>query len=89
MRKPEVRPLVRLRWVDSANLFGDRWASVDELDVHDGETFCETVGWVVGENDHSVYVAGSVAPEEIGSVMQIPLCAVRSRVTLSADRLAL
>jgi hypothetical protein len=41
-----------------------------------------SAGWLV-ENDHSVYVAGSVSPEEIGSVMQIPLCAVRSRVTLS------
>lgn len=79
MTKPDPYPLVLLKWVDSANLFQDRWASPDQLDEHDEETFCETVGWLVGENDHSLYVASSLAPSEIGSVMQIPRCCVRDR----------
>lgn len=41
------------------------------------ETFCETVGWLVKENDHSLYVAGHVHPDEVGSVMQIPRVAVK------------
>ena len=79
MNKPETYALVLLKWVDSCNLFQDRWASPDSLDEHDEETFCETVGWIVGENDHSLYIASSLAPNEIGSVMQIPRSAVRGR----------
>jgi hypothetical protein len=66
---------VWVRWVDSANLFGDRWAKLEEID--DLETYCETLGFLVKENDHSIYVAGSIAPEEVGSVMQIPKVAVK------------
>ena len=79
MEKPVPPPAVYVRWVDSANLFLDRWARLDDLDEHDAETFCETLGWLVGENAHSLYVASSLAPEEIGSVMQIPRVAVVER----------
>jgi hypothetical protein len=66
---------VHIKWVDSANLFGDRWGKLEDID--DDETFCETMGFLVKENDHSVYVAGSVSPEEVGSVMQIPRVAIK------------
>lgn len=68
--------LVHVRWVDSCNLFQDRWASMDDLDEYAEETFCETAGWLVAETSHSLFVAGSLAPCEIGSVMQIPRVAV-------------
>lgn len=68
---------VYVLWVDSANLFEDRWAKLDDID--DEETFCETMGFLVKENDHSIFVAGSVAPDEIGSVMQIPRVAIKQQ----------
>lgn len=70
---------VYVRWVDSCNLFGDRWASRDDLTEAQQEHHCHTLGFVVDENSHSLYVAGSLAPEEIGSVMQIPKVAVVER----------
>ena len=76
MEKHESPEPVYIRWVDSCNLFLDRWASQDDLDEHDEETFCETIGFLVAENEHSLYVAGSLAPSEIGSVMQIPRVSV-------------
>jgi len=77
--KPEP---VYVKWVDSCNLFLDRWATPDDLDDHDEETICETIGFLVAENDHSLYIAGSLAPVEIGSVMQIPRVAVVERAYL-------
>jgi hypothetical protein len=75
-----VKPMLYLRWVDSTTLFyGERWTDPAELDKYDTETFCETVGFLIRENDHSIYVAGSVAPDEIGSVTQIPKVAVVDR----------
>ena len=71
--------LVLVEWVDSANLFGDRWASREDLDQHEKQTVCRTAGWAVHENTHSLYVASSVSPDEIGSVMQIPLAAILKR----------
>lgn len=68
---------VYVAWVDSANLFQDRWAKESDLDDYDEETICETLGFLVKENDHSYFVAGSRAPDEIGSVMQIPKIAVK------------
>ena len=82
MTKHEKPEPVYLRWVDSCNLFLDRWASSDDLDEHEEETFCETVGFLVAETDHSLYVAGSLAPSEIGSVMQIPRVAVKEQAYL-------
>jgi hypothetical protein len=79
MEKHDDPTPVWVRWVDSANLFHDRWASPDRLDDCDDEVVCETLGWVVGENDHSVFVAGSIAPAEIGSVMQIPRAAIKEQ----------
>ena len=76
MLKHEHPEPIYIRWVDSCNLFLDRWASQDDLDEHDEETYCETIGFLVAENDHSLYVAGSLAPTEIGSVMQIPRVSV-------------
>lgn len=73
---------IYIRWVDSCNLFLDRWASPDDLEEHHEETFCETIGFLVAENDHSLYVAGSLAPNEIGSVMQIPRVSVKERAYL-------
>lgn len=74
-----TRTPVWVRWIDSANLFQDRWAAEEELDRHMEQTFCETVGFLLRENTHSLYLAGSVAPEEIGSVMQIPKVAIVER----------
>ena len=86
MRKFDEPRLVHLRWADSCNLFQDRWASMDDLDEFEAETFCETVGWLVAETDRSLFVAGSLAPCEIGSVMQIPRVAVvRELAVLSLE----
>jgi hypothetical protein len=75
-----MKPIQWIRWVDSSALFhGDRWVDETDLDAHMTETFCETVGFLIRENDHSIYVAGSVAQEEIGSVTQIPKDAIRDR----------
>jgi hypothetical protein len=81
--RPETYELLLLKWVDSCNLFQDRWASPESLNDHDEETFCETAGWLVGENSHSLYIASSISPDEIGSVMQIPRSAIRSRSCLT------
>lgn len=80
------RPVVWVRWVDSASLFiDDRWTDETELDQHMAETFCETVGFLIRENQHSLFLAGSVAPDEIGSVLQIPKVAVVDRRPLIYD----
>lgn len=94
MTKYEKPEPLYVKWVDSANLFEDRWARPEDLDAHDEVTFCETVGWLVAENEWALYVAGSLSPEEIGSVMQIPRVAVVKRVpvllasTVAADVVA-
>ena len=75
---------VHIKWVDSANLFGDRWGKLEDID--DEETLCETMGFLVKENDHSVYIAGSVATEEIGSVMQIPRVAIKEFKEISSGQ---
>lgn len=82
MKKHEEPAPIYLKWVDSANLFQDRWAAKDDLEEHDEETYCETIGFLVAENSHSLYIAGSLAPSEIGSVMQIPRVAVVERGSL-------
>lgn len=74
------RRIIYVKWVDSTTLFySERWTDETDLDRHQDETFCETVGFLIRENQHSLYVAGSVAPEEIGSVTQIPKVAVKER----------
>lgn len=82
MPESDERP-VEVEWIDSANLFGDRWAKREELDEHTTPMSCFTVGYVVLENDHSLYLAGSRNEYEIGSVMQIPLAAILNRRELS------
>jgi len=76
---------VYLRWVDSCQLGGTAWTAREEFDSTKGETFCETLGWLIDENLHSFYVAGHVSPEEYGSVMQIPRVAVKELRYLEPD----
>lgn len=71
--------VVYVRWVDSATHRVSTREWIDPEDLEDGEVICETVGWLVKENTHSLYVAGSIAPDEVCCVMQIPKSAVRSR----------
>jgi hypothetical protein len=79
LTKYERPDVVWIRWVDSCNLFRDRWAAWEDLDLHEEETFCETVAFLVAETDHSLFLAGSMSEAEIGSVMQIPKVCVRER----------
>jgi hypothetical protein len=76
---------LEIHWVDSANLFGDRWAEHADINAHQDENLCRTTGYLVGENAHSVYIASSLSPTEIGSVMQIPNSAIRRRTPLKGD----
>jgi hypothetical protein len=77
---------VYLRWVDSCALgIGERWTNKEDLDTTKGETICESIGWLVEQNDHSLYVAGHISPEEYGSVWQIPRVAVKELNYLEPD----
>ena len=81
--------LIYVKWVDSAHLAEGGWTTVDEIvGGHDEQTACESVGWLAHENEHSLYLAGSLAPEEVGSVMQIPRCAVLEQQELLVRRLS-
>ncbi len=78
---PDPEPIY-IKWVDSCNIALDRWTTLEDLDNYVEQTFCETLGFLVAENEHSLWVAGSLAPEEIGSVMQIPLVSIQERINL-------
>jgi len=74
---------VYVKWVDSATLFGGKWISIDELPEE--EVLCENVGFLVKESEHSIWLAGKWAPEEVGSVDQIPRVAITYIKELDLD----
>jgi hypothetical protein len=78
------RKAVWVKWVDSYNLFGDRWGDPEKVpaECKDPDAYCYTLGWIVHEDDQWLALAGSQAPAEVGSVMVIPKTAIRKRKML-------
>lgn len=73
MIPPTPHPLVLVEWLDAHTV--DPWTSFDDLMDHDTME-CETVGWLLKEDDKSVVVVPhrtTVLGESQGSgVIEIP-----------------
>lgn len=74
-------------WIDSIR-HADGWQSVDHYKRESERSLsCETVGWIVHENDDSIMVAQSRMTGKDGAVtevIQIPKVAITERVTFSS-----
>lgn len=67
---------VYIQWVDSAQVGDTTWIQISDF-APISETICETLGWVISEDETNVYLAGSISPEEYGGIWQIPRVAIK------------
>lgn len=72
---PVPKP-VYIRWVDSASLGDSNWMLIEDF-APMSQTICQSLGWIVNEDEDSVYLAGHISPDEFGNLWQIPKGAIR------------
>lgn len=66
-------PLVVVRWRDSSTIGNGKWIDLDGADEF-ASMECQSVGWVVGENEDCMVLAPHLADTEQGcGLMAIPL----------------
>jgi hypothetical protein len=83
----EIGQLILIRWIDPYNKGG--WIDEDELEkIVRTNLECNTVGWIVREEEDSLYVASSYfeGGDQIGEVFKIPREVIRSIKLLNIGR---
>lgn len=68
-------PLVWIEWADAQSV--DAWSGVDALTQ--GSRSCVTVGFLVKETEHELYVSGTSGGDEFCCTMIIPQSCVTLR----------
>lgn len=83
--EPKPWDLVRVKWVDSAGATA-QWMLADDFTSE--LCACESVGWIVHIDEHSISVAPHIADdrEQVVGVMVIPQCAVASVAILESAK---
>lgn len=96
MAEPEQeteKPLVMVRWLDSAQLDGGDWVTIERVTeaLNDGFAQC-SIGFLVAENDEALVIARSVSEwkesaEKLEGVLAIPKAAITERFTCSVTQM--
>ena len=67
-----------IHWLDSTGW--NRWQDVDDFlktEIPDDNMTCESIGWIIHEDDDSISIAGSrTAHDQIDGVIRIPKVAI-------------
>ena len=76
-----------VHWLDSTGW--NRWqdaADFVETEIPNDNMTCESIGWIIHEDDDSISIAGSrTAHDQIDGVIRIPKAAIVDMWTLSIE----
>ena len=88
----EEKPLVMVRWLDSAQLENGDWVTIERITEALNDGFLQrSIGFLIAENDEVLVIARSVSEwresmEKLEGVLAIPKAAITEKKLYSATQ---